>query len=85
MEIHNLNEYSYVVLPIGYRIAQIVFSATGPVATEYARASGNYQSNISDDLAAVKQAWRPWMMLPRAYASPVKLPPPVIGLSDGLM
>mgnify|MGYP000845721083 FL=1 len=85
MEIHNLNEYSYVVLPIGYRIAQIVFSATGPVATEYAQASGNYQSNVSDDLAAVKQAWRPWMMLPRAYASPVKLPPPVTGLSDGLM
>ena len=85
MEVHNLNENEYIVLPVGYRIAQIVFSATGPVATEYAKASGNYQANISADLAAVKAAWRPWMLLPRAYASPVELPQPVSGLSEGLL
>ena len=85
MEVHNLNENEYIVLPVGYRIAQIVFSATGPVATEYAKASGNYQANISADLAAVKAAWRPWMLLPRAYASPVELPQPVAGLSEGLL
>ena len=85
MEIHNLNETEHIVLPVGYRIAQIVFSATGPVATEYAKASGNYQANISADLTAIKAAWRPWMMLPRAFASPVELPQPVSGLSEGLL
>ena len=85
MEVHNLNENEYIVLPVGYRIAQIVFSATGPVATEYAKASGNYQADVSADLAVVKAAWRPWMLLPRAYASPVKLPQPVSGLSEGLL
>lgn len=84
MEIHNLNEREHIVLPVGYRIAQIVFSATGPVATEYAKASGNYQANISTDLTAVKAAWRPWMLLPRAYTSPVELPRPIAGLSEGL-
>lgn len=85
MEIHNLNESEYIILPVGYRIAQIVFSATGPVTTEYAKASGNYQSNTSADLAAVKAAWRPWMLLPRAYASPIELPYPIDGLSEGLL
>mgnify|MGYP000843603427 FL=1 len=85
MEIHNLNEREHIVLPVGYRIAQIVFSATGPVETEYSRASGNYQSAPSADLAAIKAAWRPDMLLPRAYASPVKLPRVVEGLAEGLL
>lgn len=85
MEIHNLNESEHIVLPVGYRIAQIVFSSTGSVATEYAKASGNYQSGISADLAAVKKAWRPHHMLPRAYASPISLPAPIAGLSEGLL
>lgn len=84
MEIHNLNENEYIVLPVGYRIAQIVFSTTGPVETEYAKASGNYQSNVSDNLSAIKAAWRPWMLLPRAFASPIKLPKKIEGLQEGL-
>ena len=85
MEIHNLNKREHIVLPVGYRIAQIVFSATGPVETEYSRASGNYQSAPSADLAAIKAAWRPDMLLPRAHASPVKLPRVVEGLAEGLL
>ena len=85
MEIHNLNEDEHIVLPVGYRIAQIVFSSTGPVATEYAKASGNYQSSPSADFAAIKAAWHPSMLLPRAFASPVELPQPVDGLSGGLL
>ena len=84
MEIHNLNEREHIVLPVGYRIAQIVFSTTGPVATEYAKASGNYQSSASDDLAAIKATWRPEMMLPRAFASEIDLPRPVEGLQEDL-
>lgn len=84
MEIHNLNEREHIVLPVGYRIAQIVFSTTGPVATEYAKASGNYQSSASDDLAAIKATWRPEMMLPQAFASEIDLPRPVKGLQEDL-
>ena len=84
MEIHNLNEREHIVLPVGYRIAQIVFSATGPVETEYAHASGNYQTITSNDLAAIKAAWHPRMLLPRAYVSPITMPAPVEGLAEGL-
>lgn len=85
MEIHNLNEREHIVLPVGYRIAQIVFSATGEVETEYSQASGNYQAVSSADLAAVKSTWRPDMLLPRAYGSPVELPQPIKGLSEGIL
>lgn len=84
MEIHNLNENEYIVLPVGYRIAQIVFSTTGPVTTEYANASGNYQPSNSSDLANLKAAWHPSQMLPRAYASEVILPVKLTGLAKGL-
>lgn len=84
MEIHNLNEKEHVILPVGWRIAQIVFSGTGPVETEYADASGNYQQTRSADLETIKHSWRPEMMLPRAYKNEVAVPPPISGLSDGV-
>ena len=83
MEVHNLNENEHIVLPVGYPLAQIVFSSTGPVGVEYAKASGNYQSFPSTDLVAIKAAWSPEQMLPRAYKSGFTLPTPVKGLSDG--
>ncbi len=85
MEIHNLNESEHIVLPVGYRIAQIVFSSTGPVETEYASASGNYQSFSAHDFAKIKQNWRPEQMLPRAYRSSVTMPQPINGLAEGLL
>jgi dCTP deaminase len=42
-EVKNHNENEYVPLPVGMRDAQIVFMSTGPVGTEYSKASGNYQ------------------------------------------
>lgn len=84
MEIHNLNESEHIVLPVGYRVAQIVFSSTGPVATEYSEASGNYQSITSTDLATIKQTWYPSQMLPRAYMSSVTTPVKVDGLNGDL-
>ncbi|QQS22392.1 deoxycytidine triphosphate deaminase [Candidatus Saccharibacteria bacterium] len=83
MEVHNLNENEHVVLPVGYKLAQIVFSSTGPVGTEYALASGNYQDIPSIDLAAIKAAWHPSQMLPKAYKSGFILPTPAKGLSNG--
>lgn len=85
MEIHNLNENEHIVLPVGYRIAQIVFSTTGDVETEYAKSSGNYQSLSGNDLSAIKKTWRPEMLLPRAYTSPVALPTSIDGLDAGLL
>ena len=67
MEINNLNENEYVPLPIGYRIAQIVFSATGPVGTEYAQATGSYQSVGSHDLRTLIENWKAESMKPKSF------------------
>lgn len=85
MEIHNLNELAHIVLPVGYRIAQIVFSSTGPVQIEYALASGNYQQFSSTEHAAIKAAWRPEQMLPRAFKSEIILPPHIDGLAPNIL
>lgn len=85
MEINNLNENEYVPIPVGYRIAQIVFSMTGPVNTEYSKATGKYQSTGSDDLNQIKRLWTPEQMLPRAYNDEIMLPPVPKGLSSGYL
>ena len=66
MEVNNLNENEYVPLPIYYRIAQIVFSATGPVGTEYAKATGKYQTFTSDRFEELEANWHPSGMLPKS-------------------
>ena len=81
MEINNLNENEYVPIPVGYRIAQIVFSMTGPVDIEYSKATGKYQSTSSNDLAEVKRLWTPEQMLPRAYKDEIELPPVPVGIN----
>ncbi|NBU33215.1 deoxycytidine triphosphate deaminase [bacterium] len=67
MEIYNMNQHESVVLPVGERIAQIVFYHTGPVDMEYAKLSGKYQPGTADDLVNLINNWRPDQMLPRAY------------------
>jgi len=67
MEIYNMNQHESVVLPVGERIAQMVFYATGPVDSEYTDLSGKYQRDDSSDLAQLISDWRPGDMLPRAY------------------
>ena len=49
MEIYNMNQHESVVLPVGERIAQMVFYHTGPVEGEYANLTGKYQQAGSDD------------------------------------
>jgi dCTP deaminase len=64
MEIFNLNAQESVLLPVGERIAQIIFHHTGEVERHYGK-SGKYQSDVgSKELAA---QWRPEQMLPRAF------------------
>lgn len=84
MEIHNLNESEHIVLPVGWRIAQIVFSSTGSVEVEYSEASGNYQQQNAMNLDEIKAAWRPDQMLPRAFTNEIVVPEPIAGLAEGV-
>lgn len=67
MEIYNMNQRDAVILPVGERIAQIVFYATGPVESEYHKLSGKYQDSLADDLKTLVKSWKPQRMLPKAY------------------
>jgi len=64
MEILNLNRTESIVLPVGERVAQIVFHHTGEVERHYG-ITGKYQ--VGTDIEEIKQAWTPSQMLPRAH------------------
>lgn len=83
LEIYNLNQKEIILLPVGERIAQIVFHKTGDVKGNYGLGrhggfSGKYQSGT--ELAQLIKDWRPEMMLPRAYLDKRSMPKPIIGL-----
>jgi deoxycytidine triphosphate deaminase len=80
MEIYNMNQHESVVLPVGERVAQMVFYETGPVDSEYKKLSGKYQPGNSDDLAHIIANWKPEQMLPRAYKDTRRQPKPIQGL-----
>lgn len=80
MEIYNMNQHESVVLPVGERIAQIVFYETGPVESEYNKLSGKYQPRESEDLAEVIANWSPDQMLPQAYKDQRRKPVEIEGL-----
>ncbi|MBL8159593.1 deoxycytidine triphosphate deaminase [Candidatus Saccharibacteria bacterium] len=67
MEIYNLNQHHRIVLPVGERIAQVVFYHTGEVKGEYSNLSGKYQTTSETDIEKLVAAWEPEDMLPRAY------------------
>jgi hypothetical protein len=75
-----MNQHENVVLPVGERIAQMVFYETGPVEREYANLSGKYQPGTADDLDALVKSWRPEQMLPRAYKDRRQMPRIIKGL-----
>lgn len=74
MEIYNMNDHESVVIPVGERIAQMVFYHTGPVDGEYQKLSGKYQRGNQTDLNKLIRSWRPEDMLPRAYKDERKEP-----------
>jgi dCTP deaminase len=84
MEIYNMNQHKSVVLPVGERIAQLVFHTTGEVEQEYKELSGKYQSATSDKLEDIIAGWSPEQMLPRAYKDHRIIPPKINGLAKGL-
>ncbi|MEX2007024.1 MAG: deoxycytidine triphosphate deaminase [Candidatus Saccharimonadales bacterium] len=77
LEIYNMNQHESVVLPVGERIAQMVFYETGPVDGEYVGLSGKYQQATSADLKSLVKKWEPVQMLPKAYkdarTKPIKI------------
>lgn len=83
MEIYNMNQHESVVLPVGERIAQIVFYETGPVDGEYKKLSGKYQSAASKNLDKIIEDWKPEQMLPRAYNDERRQPIKIKGLMHG--
>ncbi len=80
MEIYNMNQHESVVLPVGERVAQMVFYETGPVDLEYKKLSGKYQTATSDSLDSIIAAWKPEQMLPRAYKDARRMPEKIKGL-----
>jgi deoxycytidine triphosphate deaminase len=84
MEIYNMNQHESVVLPVGERIAQLVFYETGEVDLEYKHLSGKYQMAASDNLQTIIANWSPEQMLPRAYKDSRRTPIVVSGLRKGL-
>lgn len=82
MEIYNMNQHESVVLPVGERIAQMVFYKTGPVDSEYKKLSGKYQTSGSEKLTDIIQQWTPDQMLPKAYKDKRSMPTPIKGLKS---
>lgn len=83
LEIYNLNEHETVLLPVGERIAQIIFHETGDVEGNYGEGrddnfSGKYQSGTN--LRQLIRSWAPDQMLPRAYKDTRRLPEEIEGL-----
>jgi deoxycytidine triphosphate deaminase len=83
LEIYNLNQKEIMLLPVGERIAQIVFHQTGAVEGNYGLGrhkgfSGKYQSGT--DLKQLIKNWRPELMLPRAYLDKRTAPKKITGL-----
>jgi len=83
LEIYNLNERENILLPVGERIAQVIFHDTGPVIGNYGLGrdngySGKYQEG--DDLTEIIKSWNPSMMLPRSYKDQRELPIKIKGI-----
>jgi dCTP deaminase len=79
LEIYNMNQHESVVLPVGERIAQMVFYETGPVEGEYRKLSGKYQTEVSANLKHIIKDWKPQQMLPQAYKDMRQTPLKVSG------
>ena len=85
LEIYNLNQNEIMLLPVGERIAHIVFHETGEVQGNYGEGrgkgfSGKYQSGT--DMKKLIKDWRPELMLPQAYKDRRAMPKKIKGLKS---
>lgn len=67
MEIYNMHQEKHMFLPVGSRIAQVVFYHTGSVEGEYSGLSGKYQTVSANNIDELIASWKPEQMLPKAY------------------
>lgn len=68
MEITNFSN-NIIPLPVGFRIAQIIFHETSPVHdVDSYHQKGKYQ--VTKDLEKMKKNWKPEDMLPKLYKDP---------------
>ena len=74
MEIYNLNQKESVPLPVGERIAQIIFHHTGEVDRHYGK-DGKYQAG--GDIKDLIANWKPESMLPRVFKDQRQKPLPL--------
>lgn len=74
MEVYNLNKQESVVIPVGERIAQIIFHDTGEVDRHYGK-GGKYQGGT--ELPDIIRNWKPSDMLPRAFSDARHKPLPL--------
>ncbi|HSH31324.1 MAG TPA: deoxycytidine triphosphate deaminase [Candidatus Saccharimonadales bacterium] len=78
MQIHNFNPVS-VPIPVGERIAQMIFYQTGRVERHYGT-TGKYQGGAQ--LQELVASWSPHDMLPRAYKDSRHKPLPIDSVPD---
>lgn len=71
MEIYNNND-RLVLLPVGWRIAQIVFFHANNVQGEYSQDTGKYQNLKAKDIDQIIKSWQPSDMLPKAYKDKIQ-------------
>ncbi len=64
MEVSNSSDEYWMVLPVGYRFAQIAFYEVEPLEESY-EGDGKYQA--SGELEELKRSWKPEMMLPAMW------------------
>ncbi len=83
LEIFNLNNRETILLPVGERIAQVIFHETGEVEGSYGLGrdnnfSGKYQQGT--DLETIIKTWSPDKMIPMAYKDERTLPIKIDGM-----
>ena len=62
MEVTNVSKHWYIPLPVGERVAQIIFMETGPILGPQYGETGSYQSSMN--VEQIKSSWKPSSMLP---------------------
>lgn len=83
LEVFNLNHRETMLLPVGERIAQVIFHESGEVEGSYGSGrdqgfSGKYQAGT--DIKTLVKNWQPSLMLPRSYLDKRETPVKIKGL-----
>ncbi len=84
LSIYNLNQRETILLPVGERIAQVVFYQTGPVEGFYGEPNdkamrGKYQQGTK--LKNIMRTWSPDQMLPKLYLDKRQPPTKIDGIA----